>query len=105
MSDRLSLLEALSQVADPRSRHGQRHPLPAILSLTVLPMLPGAKSYQAIAQFGRDKGFALAHALGFKRGKTPTKSTFSVLFRILNVQAFEHALSRWIVSRLPQGPD
>ena len=65
-------------------------------------MLSGAKSYQAIAQFGRDKGFALAHALGFTRGKTPTKSTFSVLFRLLDVQAFENGLSRWVGSRLPE---
>ena len=66
-------------------------------------MLSGAKSYQAIAQFGRDKGAALAHLLGFLRGKTPTKSTFSVLFRALDVRAFEAALSRWITSRLPEG--
>jgi DDE_Tnp_1-associated/Transposase DDE domain len=103
MSTRLSLLDVLAQVPDPRSRHGRRHPLSAILSLAVLAMLSGAKSYQAIAQFGRDKGFALAHVLGFTRGKTPTKSTFSVLFRILDVQAFEGALSRWIASRVPQG--
>src|SRR5437868_14338235 len=105
MSTPLSLLDVLAQVPDPRSRHGRRHPLSAILSLTVLAMLSGAKSYQAIAQFGRDKGAALAHALGFTRGKTPTKSTFSVLFRILDVQAFEHALSRWIASRLPGGSE
>ena len=40
-------------------------------------MLTGAKSYTAIAQFGRDKGAALACALGFRRGKTPAKSTLS----------------------------
>jgi hypothetical protein len=103
MSTPLSLLEVLAQIPDPRSRHGRRHPLPAILSLAVLAMLSGAKSYQAIAQFGRDKGPALAHALGFLRGKTPTKSTFSIVFRLLDVQAFETALSGWIASRLPQG--
>jgi len=102
MSTPLSLLDALAQVPDPRSRHGRRHPLPAILSLAVLAMLSGAKSYQAIAQFGRDKGFALAHALGFTRGKTPNKSTYSVLFRVLDVQAFEAALSRWITTRVPE---
>ncbi len=105
MSTPLSLLDVLAQVPDTRSRHGRRHPLPAILSLAVLAMLSGAKSYQAIAQFGRDKGFALAHALGFTRGKTPTKSTFSVLFRILDVQAFEEVLSRWIASRVPEGQE
>jgi len=105
MAAPLSLLEVLAQVPDPRSRHGRRHPLSAILSLAVLAMLSGAKSYQAIAQFGRDKGPALAHLLGFRRGKTPAKSTFSVLFRVLDVQAFEHALARWIAGRLPQGQE
>ena len=105
MSTPLSLLAALAEVPDPRSRHGRRHPLPAILSLAVVAMLSGAKSYQAIAQFGRDQGFALAHLLGFTRGKTPTKSTFSVLFRMLDVQVFEQALCRWIASRLPEGPE
>src|SRR5580700_4537207 len=105
MSTPLSLLDVLAQVPDPRSRHGLRHPLSAILSLAVLAMLSGCKSYQAIAQFGRDKGPALAHLLGFRRGKTPTKSTFSVLFRILDVQAFEAALSRWVASRLPEGQE
>lgn len=103
MSSPLSLLDVLAEIPDPRSRHGRRHPLGAILSLAVVAMLSGAKGYQAIAQFGRDKGFSLAHALGFTRGKTPTKSTFSVLFRMLDVRAFEQALSRWIASRLPEG--
>jgi hypothetical protein len=65
-------------------------------------MLTGCKSYQAIAQFGRDKGFALAQALGFRRGKTPTKATYSVLFRRLDVVAFESVLARWIASRLSE---
>ena len=86
MSAALSLLTVWADVPDPRSRHGRRHPLSAILSLAVVAMLSGAKSYEAIAQFGREKGFALAHALGFTRGKTPTKSTFSVIFRMLDVQ-------------------
>jgi hypothetical protein len=102
MSTTLSLLDVLADVPDPRSRHGRRHPLSAILALAVVAMLGGAKSYQAIAQFGRDKGFGLAHLLGFQRGKTPTKSTFSVIFRALDVQAFEQALARWIASRLPE---
>jgi hypothetical protein len=98
------LLEVLAEVPDPRHPKGVRHPLAAVLSLAVLAMLTGAKSYTAIAQFGRDKGFALAWALGFNRGKTPTKSTLSVLFRRLDVAAFEAALSRWVASRLGESP-
>jgi DDE_Tnp_1-associated len=101
MATPVSLLEVLAQVPDPRSPHGQRHPLSAILSLAVLAMLTGCKSYEAIAQFGRDHGTPLAHLLGFRRGKTPCKSTFSILFRALDVDAFESALSRWILGRLP----
>jgi hypothetical protein len=100
LSSPLCLLEILATLPDPRQLRGRRHPLAAILGLAVLAMLTGCKSYQAIAQFGRDKGFTLAHALGFRRGKTPTKSTYSVLFRRLDVVAFEAALSRWVASRL-----
>jgi DDE_Tnp_1-associated/Transposase DDE domain len=100
MSSPLSLLDVLAEIPDPRHRRGIRHPLSAILGLAVLAMLTGCKSYQAIAQFGRDKGFTLAQALGFRRGKTPTKATYSILFRRLDVVAFEAALARWIASRL-----
>jgi hypothetical protein len=101
MSASLSLLEALAQLSDPRGRQGRRHPLPAILSLTVLAMLTGCKTLEAIVQFGRDHGTPLAHALGFRRGKTPAKSTLSDLFRALDVAAFEAVLSRWIAQRVP----
>jgi len=99
----LALIDVLARIPDPRGRRGVRHPLSAILSLAVLAMLTGAKSLVAIAQFGRDKGPALAHALGFRRGKTPATSTFSEVFRALDINAFEAALSVWVASRLPQG--
>jgi hypothetical protein len=105
MSVPLPLLEVLAQIPDPRKPRGLRHPLSAILSLAVVAMLTGCKSYHAIAQFGRDKGHKLAFALGFRRGKTPAKSTFSEIFRALDIAAFEQALARWIRSRLPQGQE
>src|SRR5579859_4045816 len=99
MSSPVSLLAVLAEVPDPRDPRGIRHPLSAILGLAVVAMLSGCKSYQAIAQFGRDKGFALAHVLGFRRGKTPTKATYSILFRRPDVAAFEAAVSRWVAGR------
>jgi hypothetical protein len=95
-----SLVEELASVPDPRSRKGRRHPLTAILSLTVVATLAGCKSLEAIAQFGRDRGPAFAHALGFTRGKTPNKSCLSKLFRRLDVLALEEALGRWILGRV-----
>jgi predicted transposase YbfD/YdcC len=97
----LSLIETLAQVPDPRSRQGRIHPLPAILALTVLAMLRGSRGPVAIAQFGRDHGISLAHALGFRRGKTPAPSCLSDLFRRLDAVAFEAALARWIKARTP----
>src|SRR5262249_11476432 len=102
MAAPLTLVEALAKVPDPRKPKGRRHPLSAILALVVLAMLTGCHSYEAIAQFGRDKGAALAFALGFLRGKTPCKSTFSVLFRALDITAFESVLADWVASRLPK---
>ena len=51
MSERLSLVEVLATVPDPRFRRGRRHPLTAILSLAVVATLAGSKSLEAIAQF------------------------------------------------------
>ena len=43
------LLDALSEIEDPRKPKGVRHPLPAVLALSVCAMLSGARSLYAIA--------------------------------------------------------
>ncbi len=96
-----ALLDLLAELPDPRSRLGRRHPLPAILGLVVFALLLGRRSLEGIAQLGRDFGAPLAHALGFRRGKTPAKSTLSTLLRSLDVAALEAALARWLAGRLP----
>ena len=95
----LCLLEALALVPDPRSRHGRIHPLVAVLGLTVTALLAGCRSLDAIAQFGRDRGLALAAPLGFRRGKTPNKSALGKIFRRLDLAALEAALTAWLVAR------
>jgi hypothetical protein len=97
----LTLADVLAQLPDPRSRHGRFHPLPAVLNLVVLGLLLGRKSLASIARLGRTYGTPLAHALGFRRGKTPAKSTLSEILRAVDAQALEDALSRWVRSRLP----
>jgi hypothetical protein len=96
---RLSLIEALASVPDPRDPRGLVHPLPAVFALTVVAVLAGMPGPDAIAQFGRDHGAALAHALGFRRGKTPAKSTLSEIYRAVDPQALEAAIRRWLQAR------
>ena len=51
----MTLREALEKVPDPRSRHGRRRPLRAILALSVCAMMSGARSLYAISQWGRPR--------------------------------------------------
>jgi hypothetical protein len=100
----LTLTDVLADVPDPRSRHGRIHPLPAVFGLVVLGLLLGRQSLSAIARLGRLYGLPLAQALGFRRGKTPTKAMLSELLRALDADAVEAALSRWVRSRLTTDP-
>jgi hypothetical protein len=97
------LLDALAEVPDPRDRRGSVHPLPAVLGLTVVAVLAGMTSLEAIAQFGRDHGAALAFALGFRRAKTPAKSRLSTLLRRLDPAALDAALRAWLAGRHAAG--
>jgi len=99
-----SLLTVLAAVPDPRGRRGKRHPLTAILAMAVAATLCGAKSYAAIADWGRNYGPAFAQALGFTRLKTPCAACLFLLFRRLDRPALEASLARWaeaVLAALP----
>jgi hypothetical protein len=100
MSSDFSLYEAFGQVPDPREASGRRHPLAAMLTLTAVAMLSGARSLYAIAQFGRDRGGEFARVLGFTRDTTPCCSTLHYLFAALDRRAFERAIRRWVDRRV-----
>lgn len=95
-----SLLEAFESVPDPRSVHGRRHPLKAILSMSVCAMLSGGRSIYAIAQWGRVQDEQTVKALGFTRKKTPAVSSLHEVFKRLDVDAFEEAVADWAQSYL-----
>lgn len=95
-----SLLRALAEVPDPRSRHGQRHPLPAVLALATVAMLCGARSLYAIAQWGREQPPEAVEALGFTRQPTPGVATLHRVFKRLDVEVFETVLGQWAQAAL-----
>lgn len=94
------LVAALGTVADPRRPRGRRHPLAAILALSVAAMLAGARSLYAIAEWGRAQDPAVVRALGFERKQTPCVATLHLLFKRLDVAAFEAALAGWAQAEL-----
>ena len=97
------LLDALRQVEDPRRSKGVRHPLAAILALSVCAMLSGARSLYAIAQWGREHP-QLAQSLEFSREQTPCVATLHHVFRRLDADAFSQALlGRWAQECLGEG--
>ena len=100
-----SLLVAFEKVPDPRSSHGRRHPLSAILALSVCAMVSGARSLYAIAQWGRMQEPAVLKELGFTRDRTPAVSTLHKVLSSMDTDAFESVLGEWIESRLGIGEE
>jgi DDE_Tnp_1-associated len=89
------LLSFLATVPDPRSRHGRRHRLSAILALVCCAVMCGAKSYAAIGQWAQDQNLTLMHRLGFTRRPPKMRGIRKVLIA-LDLKAFEHALTQWV---------
>jgi hypothetical protein len=98
-----SLMELLEGVHDPRTARGKRHPLPALLGLAVVAMLAGMTSYEAIVQYGKERGWEFLQHLGFTTRWGLCKATYSRVFRRIDVVDFEARVSQWIQGRLGSG--
>jgi hypothetical protein len=68
--------------------------LPAMLSLACCAMLCGYRSYSAIAEWGRNYGARIAHALGFTHN-TPCAATLHTVLRHVDRDAVEAKLGAW----------
>jgi predicted transposase YbfD/YdcC len=95
-----SLFAHLARLPDPRSPHGRRFSLSSLLACACAAVLCGQTSYAAIAQWARNQPAEFLHALGFFR-RPPTDGAFRYLFRLLDLEAFEAALSDWIAALIP----
>jgi predicted transposase YbfD/YdcC len=101
------LIEVFSDITDFRQSRGKRHPLSAILGLACCAMLCGYRSYGAIAEWGRNYGTDMAHALGFTH-HTPCAATLHTILRSIDREAFEAKVGAWaesLVATVPAVPE
>jgi hypothetical protein len=100
------LIEVFAEIPDFRRCRGKRHPLPAMLSLACCAMLCGYRSSSAIAEWGRNYGARIAHALGFTH-HTPCAATLHTVLRHVDRDAVEAKLGTWaegVVVSTPVAP-
>ena len=91
-----TLMELLEGLDDPRSARGKRHPLPALLALAIVAMLSGMTSYEAIVQYGKERGGEFLQLLGFTTRWGLCKATYSRIFRRIDAADFEDRIGQWI---------
>jgi DDE_Tnp_1-associated/Transposase DDE domain len=103
MEAQTSLMELLEGLHDPRRAQGRRHPLSALLGLAVVAMLAGMTSYEAIVQYGKERGWEFLQHLGFKTRWGLCKATSSRVFRRIDVADFEARVGRWLRGQLGPG--
>jgi len=100
----VSLAEALARVPEPRRPYGwnpryEPMPLVALLQVTVVATLCGARGQLAVAQWGRERlkdEPELLAALGLPAGRSPCVATLHRVFKALDVAAFERAVGGWL---------
>jgi len=91
-----SLMEALSEVADPRRQRGVRHPFSSILALTLLGLICRLNDFAALRRWAARNWHLLRRPLGFTRGKPPHPTTLSRTLAKFSLEAFQAAFSGWL---------
>jgi len=95
------LLNALSEVPDPRRAEGKRYPLAPLLLFTVLALLSGATSYRRIIIFLDQRRVALNEVFGVALKRAPSVNTLRTMLQDLDGEALEQAFRRHAEGLLP----
>ena len=90
-----SLLDAFSEVADPRVARTRWHPLVNILTIAMLGAISGADGWEALEIFAMEREDFLRTFLDMPNG-TPCADTFRRVFEMLDPLQFQEAFRRWL---------
>lgn len=97
-----TLLEAFSQLEDPRSRRGIRHPFAGIVVLMLLGMLARIREMEVLVRWATAHWDQLRGPLGFDRDEPPCATTISRTLAKCQVTEFQATLATWLQNCLAE---
>lgn len=90
-----TLVQALSEIEDPRVGNGKRHELVEILVIAICAIFAEVEGFEDMAEWGRVKEPWLRRFLRLENG-IPSHDTFNRVLRILDPKHFEQVFRRWV---------
>jgi len=90
-----SLRDALAEVEEFRQARGRRYELLSVLLLCCVAVMCGYRSQAAIAEWGTNYGRQWLARLGIRRRRGPSQPTLHRIFKGIDYEQLERALSRW----------
>lgn len=94
------LLDMLRQVPDPRARRGVRHDFFAVLVLSVMAVLTGARGYAAIWRWSAQALPETLQALDCPPGGVASESTFRRILQALDPDELMLLVATWLAAHL-----
>lgn len=98
------LLEAISQLDDPRHRRGVRHPFSGMVALMLLGMLARIREMEVLVRWATLHWDELRDPLGFERDCPPCATTLSRNLAQCRVEDFQAAIMTWLQACLAENP-
>lgn len=98
----VTLLDAFSQLADPRARRGVRHPFSGIVVLMLLGMLARIREMEVLVRWATVHWAELKEPLGFDRDEPPCATTLSRTLAKCTVADFQSAFALWLQNCLSE---
>lgn len=90
-----TLLDAFSEISDPRVDRRKFHPLVNVLTMALFGAICGADGWEALAIYAEERADFFATFLEMPGG-TPSADTFRRVFEALDPVAFQDAFRRWL---------
>ena len=95
--EKITLMDCIVEIDDPRSNQGKKHLLKDILVITILGYVAGANSNTALEVFGKSMKHTLKNFLLLPYG-IPSHDTFGRVLSLIPSKQINEAISKWMRS-------